>query len=290
MANKGLGLLKFLSRYATRDKLSLMYEIYVRSHLDYGDVIYHNQLAESTSMLESVQYNAALIVSGCWKGTSRDKLYAELGWESLQDRRHFRRLCLYYKIKNNLTPQYLVSLARNFSPHLTSRFANSFFPYCYHKWKTLDASIRDAPSIGIFKSRFLHTIRPSVNSCFDVLDKRGMSLLTKLHVEFSNLRAHRCRHNFNRPSPICKCNSGEETTIHFLLHCSRFSDQRRHLLRAVNDIIPDIASLSDEDLTRSLLYGDNTLKRDINHSILSATITYIGSTKRFNKLEAFNEV
>ena len=114
-------------------------------------------------MLESVQYNAALIVSGCWKGTSRDKLYAELGWESQQDRRHFRRLCLYYKIKNSLAPQYLVSLARNFSLHLTSRFANSFFPYCYHKWKTLDTSIRDAPSIGIFKTGFLKT---SVNTRF----------------------------------------------------------------------------------------------------------------------------
>ena len=55
VANKGLGLLKFLLRYATRDKLSLMYKLYVRPHLDYGDVIYHNQLAESTSMLESVQ-------------------------------------------------------------------------------------------------------------------------------------------------------------------------------------------------------------------------------------------
>ena len=63
VANKGLGLLKFLSRYATRDKISLMYKIYVRPHLDYGYVIYHNQLAESTS--ESVQYNAALIVSAC---------------------------------------------------------------------------------------------------------------------------------------------------------------------------------------------------------------------------------
>ena len=111
-------------------------------------------------------------MSGCWKGTSRDKLYAELGWESVQDRRHFRRLCLYYKIKKSLTPQYLVSLARNFSPHITSRFANSFFPYGYHKWRTLDASIHDAPRIGIFKSRFLHTIRPSVNSCSDVLDKK----------------------------------------------------------------------------------------------------------------------
>ena len=50
------------------------------------------------------------------------------------------------------------------------------------------------------------------------------------------------------------------------------------------------STLSVEDLTRCLLYGDNTIKRDINHSILSATVTYIGSTKRFKKLEAFNEV
>ena len=138
----------------------------------------------------------------------------EQGWECLQDRRHFRRLCLYYKIKNRLSPQYCVSLARNISPHLTSRFANSFFPYFYHKGKTLDASIRDAPSIGIFKSRFLHTIRPSVNSCFDVLDKRGMLLLTKLRVL-------RCKHNFNCPSPIRKCNRDHHSHFNALFQILR---------------------------------------------------------------------
>ena len=117
-----------------------------------------------------------------------------------------------------------------------------------------------------------------------------MSLLAKLRVEFSDLRAHRCTHNFNFLSPICKFNNGEETITHFLMNCSRFSDQRRHHLSAVNDIIPDIASLSVEDFTRCLLYGDNTLTRNINHSIVSATITYIGSTKRFKKLEVFNHV
>ena len=70
VATKGLGLLKFLSKFMNRDKLNLMYKMYIRSHLDNGDVIYHNQLAEMMKKLESVQYNAALIVSGCWKGTS----------------------------------------------------------------------------------------------------------------------------------------------------------------------------------------------------------------------------
>ena len=34
-----------------------------------------------------VQYNAALIITGAFKGTSRDKIYQELGFESLADRR-----------------------------------------------------------------------------------------------------------------------------------------------------------------------------------------------------------
>ena len=56
--------------------------------------------------LESVQYSAALVITGAWRGTSREKIYNELGWESLDSRRWCRRLTLYYKITNNLTPDY----------------------------------------------------------------------------------------------------------------------------------------------------------------------------------------
>ena len=56
--------------------------------------------------LEPVQYFAALDVTGTWKVTSREKLYAELGWESLSSRRWSRRLTLFYKIINNLTRQW----------------------------------------------------------------------------------------------------------------------------------------------------------------------------------------
>ena len=56
--------------------------------------------------LESVQYSAALAVSGAWRGTSREKVYAELDWESLSLRRWSRRLTLFYQFINNLTPGY----------------------------------------------------------------------------------------------------------------------------------------------------------------------------------------
>ena len=51
--------------------------------LDCGDIIYHNQRPDLMSLLEQVQYRTALIVSGCWQGTSRDNLHDGLGWESL---------------------------------------------------------------------------------------------------------------------------------------------------------------------------------------------------------------
>ena len=49
-------------------------------------------------------------VSGTWKGTSREKLFAELGLESLNSRRWSRRLILFYKFTNNLAPKYTTDL------------------------------------------------------------------------------------------------------------------------------------------------------------------------------------
>ena len=57
--------------------------------------------------IERAQYQAALAITGAWKGSSRLKLYEELGWESLSDRRRSRRTLQIHKIQNNITPSYL---------------------------------------------------------------------------------------------------------------------------------------------------------------------------------------
>ena len=49
-------------------------------------------------MKEKVQYQVALAVTGPWQGTDRVKLYEELGWESLTDRRVCRRILQFHKI------------------------------------------------------------------------------------------------------------------------------------------------------------------------------------------------
>ena len=57
--------------------------------------------------IEKIQYKAALSITGCWRGTNRQKLYEELGWEILSERRWSHRLFQFFKIINNLTPSYL---------------------------------------------------------------------------------------------------------------------------------------------------------------------------------------
>ena len=110
-ARKGIGVIHFMARYVSRDVLDQMYKLYVRLHLDYGDVIYHRDDPEMNSglkkRLESVQYSAALAVAGAWKGTSYGKLLDELGWEYLYHRRWFRRLSHFYSIVNGNSPEYL---------------------------------------------------------------------------------------------------------------------------------------------------------------------------------------
>ena len=59
------------------------------------------------NILESTQYQAALAITGARKGTNLDKIYEQLGWKSLNERRIFWRLTMFYKIMHNLTPTYL---------------------------------------------------------------------------------------------------------------------------------------------------------------------------------------
>ena len=121
IANKDIGLIKFLSSYCPIKTLDQIYKMYVRPHLDYCDIIYNNpfivnkfdsQITLSTYIerLEKVQYQAALAVTGCWQGTNRNKLDDELGWESLAHRRWTRRIIHLFKIIQTKSPAYWYEL------------------------------------------------------------------------------------------------------------------------------------------------------------------------------------
>jgi hypothetical protein len=184
-ANKGIGLIKRLYCYLPRKSLLDIYKSFVRPHLDYGDVIYdqpHNDTF--CRMIESVQYNAALAITGSIRGSSRERLYRELGLENLTDRRWYRRLVYFFNIVSGKSPDYLSSLLpvkqrsydpvrcnlfRNFTSH-TDYFRNSFFPYCVSEWNKLGPVLRNSASVSIFKKGLLALIRPKQCSVFNIVD------------------------------------------------------------------------------------------------------------------------
>ena len=83
--------------------LLIIHKSFVLPHLEYGDILYDKPNNQSLCpKIETVQYNAVLAITGAIQGTSQIKLYNELGLESLEFRRWFRRLCLLYKIKKTV--------------------------------------------------------------------------------------------------------------------------------------------------------------------------------------------
>ena len=107
-ANKGIGLIKKLCYDLDRKTLLAIYKSHIRPHLDYGDIIYDRPNIDTfVSKLESVQYNACLAITGAIRGTSKERIYDELGLEHLSKRRWYHRLCHFWNIAKGKAPAYL---------------------------------------------------------------------------------------------------------------------------------------------------------------------------------------
>ena len=228
-ATVGVNLMGKLNLLLPRSSLLTVYKCFIRPHLDYGDAIYDQpNLSSLTNKIESVQYNAALAITGAIRGTSSEKLYQELGFESLKDRRWLRWLCYLYKIVNTKQPAYLYDLippfqrsSRNkgciYEPFCrTVSFKNSFLPYAIKEWNKLDSEIRNAKTYASFRKMLLNFIRPIGNSTRKIYDPLGIKLLTRLRLGFSHLSEHKFRHKFaDSLNPLCSCSLETESTLHF---------------------------------------------------------------------------
>ena len=220
-AKKNLGIIKHLSIFLPRKTLVQMYKSLVRSHLDYCDILHHIPpvqtqlgltLSDSMEKAERNQYHAALVVTGAWQGSSRYKLYEELGWESLSERRWCRRILQLHKILSNKTPSYLKDkLPRHLRPLYSannnnntfyvircrsSRFMNSFFPDAIISWNNIITHFDNIPSINILKDHILSMIRPKKKNIFGIYDPLGLRYLLQLRVGLSSLRYHKKCHIF----------------------------------------------------------------------------------------------
>ena len=317
IARKGIGIIKHLAPYLPLKSRDQIFKMHVRPHLDYCDFIYHmptktretfdldstRTLNYQMMALESTQYQTALAVSGTWKGSNREKIYEELGWESLEQRRIFRRLTQFYKIMTGLTPEYLRIPIPPTHDHLfgnchtnvlktifcrTERYHNSFFPNSITLWNELGPELRGAESISIFKQSLLKIYRPQGKSVFEIHDPKGINWIFQLRVGLSPLKSHKLIHNFlDTPNDKCSCTLDAETSLHFLLHCPNYLDQRRELFQTINPIllVYDMRFLDDQNLLQLLLYGHVNFQFHDNQIILKATINFIMKSSRFSGIQ-----
>ena len=119
-ARQSLGVMKQMKKWIGKKSLENLYMLYTRPHIEYGDLVFDNADLNKPDVftsrnsndkistdIESIQYQAARIVSGAWKGSSQQKLYKILGWESMQNRRTMRKLSLLHQTLQTKSPNYL---------------------------------------------------------------------------------------------------------------------------------------------------------------------------------------
>ena len=221
---------------------------------------------------------------------------------SFQNRRWFRKLCVFYKIVKEQSQKYLFDLIpSNSNSYLTRNnqnlvisqfkvrnnfFLNSFSPSALVEWNKLDSNIRNSPLYSTFKKKILNFIRPRSNDVFNVSHPKGLIFLTRLRVGLSHLREHKFKHSFlDTRNPICVCSLDIETLNDFFSTAQDSLMKSKTFFLRLKGSSPKILELQYYSITSSitsiLLYGNPSFSAELNTNILNLSIDYILSTKKF---------
>ena len=166
----------------------------------------------------------------------------------------------------------------------TELFQNSFLPFTVNEWNKLDPDIKNSDSYEIFRKKLLVFIRPVGNSMYGIYDPFRVKLINRLRLSFIRLREHKFRHNFaDTVNPLCSCTLKTENTKHLFLRCQNNLSARTTLMNKLNNISNAINSLNSTDLIRVILYGDKNFDNVTNSKIITGTIKFMKTTKRFDE-------
>ena len=229
-----------------------------------------------------------------------ERLYQELGLESLKDRRWHRKTCLFLQncertfalitsyLQLHSNPIYQTrSTAKNFvklTAWRTVNFNNLFFTLCSQECNNLKYDIKSLTSPISFRKALLSFVKTSENSVFAIDDNNGIKLLTRLRLIFSHLNELKFRRNFlDTLNPMCSSCSEPETTVHFLLRCQNHVMNRSKLLKNVYNLDQTLRNYDDDHLIHILLYGSEKFNFNLNKDIIKLTICYLKDTERFDE-------
>jgi hypothetical protein len=102
-ANSILGFIRRNLRHCHSSLKETAYHSLVRSILDYSALVWDPYLKGDISNIENIQRRAARFVKNDYRrGSSVISMLKKLKWQPLAERRRDQRLCLLYKILNDL--------------------------------------------------------------------------------------------------------------------------------------------------------------------------------------------
>ena len=261
-ANKAASSLFLLSPKLPSHVLLAAYKSYVRPILEYADIVWAGCNINLQNKLEQNQYRAMRAITGAIKTTDSNRLRHYLGLPKLSDRRHVHRLCLFYKITQNLSPNYLCKTLNKFKkkhvrnlrnnieyeiPRTKNRkHINSFFIGTIPDWNKLSGSLKNnCKTPKNFKLKILKTLNvPYRSSCRFFHGNRNLEkILNRFMLLFTSLHFDLFTHNITE-TPLCDCGK-EETREHYIFECTNFQYQRIDL----NDILRQTPNFENVNFT-----------------------------------------
>ena len=109
-----------------------------------------------------------------------------------------------------------------------------------------------------------------------------MRFLTRLRLGLNHLNEHIFNHNFrNCINSLCTYILDVESTVHFFLPCHHYHNIRSKLLNSLEVIDANLLKLTEEQLTKVLLYDFSELDQNTNRNILNSSIEHIVESKHF---------
>jgi len=175
-----------------------------------------------------------MYVCGCNRYSSKLLLYSETNWQTLENRRKFHRLILFFKIINDFTASHLKDILNQYinmsrrnlrTTHQyrifftrTECFKMSFYPNTIKDWNLLNQEVKRSTTIGIFKSRPRNELYGNKFNCnlyYYYLGQRKInSLLASMRMCCSSLKSDLYRNKLVN-SATCECGISDETSFYF---------------------------------------------------------------------------
>ena len=171
--NSLLFLLGRIKNFIDLPTRKLFFNAYILPHLDYCCTIWGNCSNELLHRIIKFQKRAARMILDKDLSSPSAELFRQLGWLTFDERVRYRKGIIMYKALHNLAPTYLsnkftythnihsldLRSATNqtlYVPKPNLEMYRKSLSYSGPKlWNTLPESVRNAPSLGSFKQRYL---------------------------------------------------------------------------------------------------------------------------------------